>query len=65
MQVSPQVQLSALIELPVVRKETRAIFKSLLEHCEDRVRLSSFVLESIRTRMNTQRRTLAHGFLAL
>jgi hypothetical protein len=47
------MQLSALLECSKIREETRAIFRALLEHCEDRVRLSNFVLESIKARIST------------
>ncbi|KAG8826690.1 hypothetical protein FRB91_007408 [Serendipita sp. 411] len=44
--------LLRLLNAPDVRRPTRAVFRSLLANCEDAKRLCSFVLESIRARVN-------------
>ncbi|KAG9053330.1 hypothetical protein FS842_008344 [Serendipita sp. 407] len=44
--------LLRLLNASDVREQTRAVFKSLIEHCEDEERLCSFVLESVRDRVS-------------
>ncbi|KAG8855992.1 hypothetical protein FRC20_000627 [Serendipita sp. 405] len=45
-------RLLRLLNTPNVREQTKAVFRSLLANCEDEKRLCSFVLESVRDRVN-------------
>ncbi|KAG8853174.1 hypothetical protein FRC20_001312 [Serendipita sp. 405] len=44
--------LLRLLKAPDIREQTRAVFRSLFTHCEDEKRLCSFILESVRARVN-------------
>ncbi|KAG9037647.1 hypothetical protein FS842_003344, partial [Serendipita sp. 407] len=45
-------RLLRLLNTPNVREQTKAVFRSLLANCEDEKRLCSYVLESVRDRVN-------------
>lgn len=47
-----QEQFTYLLNTLGIRDDTKAIFRALLDACEDKKRLSEFVLESISARLN-------------
>lgn len=51
-QHDPQEQFTYLLNTLGIRDDTKAIFRALLDACEDKNRLSEFVLESIGARLN-------------
>lgn len=51
-QYDPQEQITRLLSVPGVRDETKAIFGALLEACENKDRLSEFILESVNAKLD-------------